>query len=45
VVVMMVVAMVMVPGGKDGSGKHQDEQGSREDFLHGLTVAPGVFEG
>jgi hypothetical protein len=38
-VVMMVMAMVVMAGGKNRSGKHQQEQGGSKNLFHARTVA------
>jgi hypothetical protein len=38
---MMVVmmAVMMVRGGKSRAGKHEDQEGSSDDLLHGKNLA------
>jgi hypothetical protein len=37
----VMVVVVMVPRGKRRAGKHHQEQGSGNNFLHGMNLARG----
>jgi hypothetical protein len=36
---MVVMAMMVVAGGKSRAGEHEDEEGCSDDLLHGKNLA------